>query len=305
MPAYSTHYIFATEMMPFLRTLDDMKLCEEAVLVGTQGPDIFFFHRVFSLEKSLRALGSELHRTKPSVILEFMRQYCDNMSDNKDIARSYVCGFILHYALDRRCHPFVYSLQDKLVKQGHFVNPHTAHNLIEFGMDAYLLNKRLKVDNPVTFDTAQTVTQNKIVIDEIASLYEYIIPEITAHTVTKGDITLALRDTRTVQRATHDAHGIKRAIVTVIESIAAPFSKNYKFSAMFRPRHLEKAKKYANISNRKWQSAFDKSIHTESFEDLFNLARQEAEQMLCSFLNGDDTEQITNNISFLTGVEIK
>ena len=138
MPAYSTHCIFAKEMMPFLRQNADFEINENAVLVGTQGPDIFFFHRIFPWMKgkSFRKIGSLLHRARPSDILDAMREYC-SFSQNECIAKSYIYGFILHYALDRKCHPFVYSYQEKMIKNNPATNPHTAHNIIEHSMDAY------------------------------------------------------------------------------------------------------------------------------------------------------------------------
>ena len=72
-----------------------------------------------------------------------------------------------------------------------------------------------------------------------------------------------------------------------------------------RPRDLENAKKYANINNEIWFSPFDSYKHNESFEDLFELAKQDAKIMIARFQAGDNTEEITNNISFLTGVEVK
>ena len=72
-----------------------------------------------------------------------------------------------------------------------------------------------------------------------------------------------------------------------------------------RPRDLENAKKYGNINHEIWFSPFDSYEHNESFEDLFELAKQDAKIMIARFQAGDNTEEITNNISFLTGVEVK
>ena len=50
MPAFSTHYIFAEEVMADLRRIakeNGFSLCENAVYIGSQGPDIFFFRSVF------------------------------------------------------------------------------------------------------------------------------------------------------------------------------------------------------------------------------------------------------------------
>ncbi len=89
MPAYSTHYIFAKEMMPKLYELADFELNENAVYIGTQGPDIFFFHRVLPQwkGKSRRDVGSEIHRGKFGNMLELMRNYCNESSPAPDIAK--------------------------------------------------------------------------------------------------------------------------------------------------------------------------------------------------------------------------
>lgn len=305
MPAYATHCIFARELLPFLYTTADFEIIEEAVMFGAQGPDIFFFHRVFPwmIGKPLRKIGSQLHRAKPADILKHMREYCNTVSKQKSIAKSYVYGFILHYALDRNCHPFVYSQQYEMVKKQPLTNPHTAHNLIELGADSYFLNKRFGIPDPVVFDTACTVGSNDKIMTEIGRLYAYILPKVLAINVSDDTAKIALRDMKTVQRALYDTKGIKRFFVSILETAAAPFSKNFKFSAMMRPRDLEKTKNYVNISNNKWKSPFDGSTHTESFEDLFELSKPDAESMILAFQNGADTWEITHNISFLTGVE--
>lgn len=307
MPAYSTHCIFARELLPFLYTAADFEINEEAVMFGTQGPDIFFFHRVFPwmIGKPLRKIGSQLHRAKPADILQNMRDYCNTVSTQKSIAKSYVYGFILHYALDRNCHPFVYSYQYEMVNKNPLTNPHTAHNIVELSADSYFLNALFGIPDPVVFDTACTVGTDDKTMTEIGKLYAYILPKVLDINVSDDTAKTALKDMKRVQAALYDTTGIKRFFVSILENIAAPFSKNYKFSAMMRPRDLEKAKNYVNIHKCKWKSPFDGSEHTESFEDLFELAKLDAKEMIVAFQNNADTWEITHNISFLTGVETK
>ena len=120
MPAYCTHYIFACELLPALTELAGFDLNRDAVMLGTQGPDVFFFHRIapWMPGRSQRKIGSRLHRAKPGDILDAMAEYCTRCSTEKNIARSYAYGFILHYALDRQCHPFVYAKQQELADSG-------------------------------------------------------------------------------------------------------------------------------------------------------------------------------------------
>lgn len=306
MPSFSTHYIFAKEMMPFLKDTADFNIKENTVLLGAQGPDIFFFHRVFPWMhgKSLRKCGSALHRTKPEILFENMRQYC-SISKNQDIAKSYVYGFILHYTLDRNCHPYVYYLQNEITKKYKLTNPHTAHNIVEFSMDSYLLYKRMDIREPLKFDTAKTLNSNKSETAEIGRLLEYVVSKTLNSNITDAQAETALQDIKYIQKLIFDPKGIKRILLTPLEILIAPLSRNFKFTAMMRPKDLEKAKKYANIENAKWKSPYNSDIRTESFEELFELSKDDAKRMINAFQNGKSCREITENKSFLTGVEIK
>lgn len=304
MPAFSTHYIFAKELMPKLKEFADFELNEEAVYFGTQGPDIFFFHRIFPWMpgKSLRKTGSSLHRAKPAEIIDAMDEFLKN-SENPSIAKSYIYGFILHYALDRKCHPFVYSLQDKIVNQVPGTNPHTAHNKIELAMDSMMLNNHLGISNPLSFHMDKTIGNSKSVFREIGRLYEFVINKVLKYTVSSSQIETALKDFKYVQHILFDKTQIKRIIITPLEIAASPFTNNFKLTAMLKPKDLEKAKKYGNISKAKWKSPYSSTIQNESFEELFEAAKQDACNMIADFNKGCSGLKITNNLSFLTGVE--
>lgn len=306
MPAFSTHYIFAKEMMPFLRETADFEIKEDAVYLGTQGPDIFFFHRIFPwmIGKSLTKYGSMLHRAKPEVLFEAMRAYC-KISDHPDTAKSYVYGFLLHYALDRNCHPYVYFLQNKITRQNRLTNPHSAHNTVEFSMDSYLLSKRFGIKEPEKFNTADTIKMNENTTKEIGRLLEYAVHKTIGKNMTAKQGETALTDTKLIQKICLDSGGHKRFILSFLENIIAPFSLNFKFTAMLRPRDLEKVKKYANIENRKWKSPYSDAVRHESFEELFELSKTDARNMIISFQEGKSCKEITQNKSFLTGVEVK
>ena len=75
MPAYSSHFLFANSMLKEIRQAVDFELNESAVYIGTQGPDIFYDHRALPWMhgKSLRAVGSALHRSVPSALREALR----------------------------------------------------------------------------------------------------------------------------------------------------------------------------------------------------------------------------------------
>ena len=105
MPAFATHYLFLEEMREALEKACAFDLDEKVAGVGTQGPDIFIFHRLWppvTIYKSLFGTASKLHRGKPADLFDAFAGYL-KISQNPHVARSYIYGFILHYALDRNC----------------------------------------------------------------------------------------------------------------------------------------------------------------------------------------------------------
>jgi hypothetical protein len=311
MPAFCTHYIFLEEMQEFLKENADFKFDFDSASIGTQGPDIFFFHRIlpiFMPGKSQRKVGSALHRAKPSEIFSAFKEYC-NFSPNKDIAKSYIYGFIMHYALDRRCHPYVYSLQERILKRNKHLHKSSAHNRIEMAMDTYFLNKYLGYQNPSDFDSSKTISNDFNVTEEISHLLSFVIPRVTNKHITEEEISKAINDTKKMQKLLRDKSGLLRFTARIIETIFAPIIMHFKFSSLIKPKDLENSKKYGNIDRRIWISPYDKETqHYESFEDLFKLATEDAKELIIGFnemcLGHSNGYDVTKNISFLTGIEV-
>lgn len=306
MPAFVTHDIFAKEMIPFIKKASVIDVNDNAVSVGAQGPDIFFFHRVFPwlIGKTLRKCGSALHRSSPAKLFDTMEQYC-KIAPDQSVAVSYAYGFICHYALDRNCHPYVYFLQNKMSGGTKAVNPHTAHNTVEFAMDSYILSEHKGVTEPEKFrsDTVFALSENEKT--EIGNMLSYTLNKVINKTISPKQCVTAIDDTLYTQRACYDPGGIKKSILSVLDIITAPLSNNFKLSAMLRPKDLEKAKKYANIEHNKWSSPFAKGTRRESFDDLYEMSLSDAKNMITAFIKGENGEAFTGNKSFLTGVEIQ
>lgn len=306
MPAYSTHYIFAKEMMPKLHELADFELNENAVYLGTQGPDIFFFHRVLPWwkGKSKRGSGSAMHRGKFGDMLDLMRAYCSE-SEKADIAKSYTYGMILHFALDTKCHPFVYYLQNKICEQSPKTHPFSVHNMIELGLDSLMLHERLGVENPKAFKTANTFNFTEEEKEEAARTLHSVQSAIPDSPFTVEDAMLAFEDTKRMQEILIDDRDTKKNIFGVIEKIAAPATKNFRVTVFMRPKDLEKTKKYANINNGRWESPYENGERHESFFELFDSAKPRAAEIIEGFNKGVSGYELTHNLSFLTGVEVK
>ena len=311
MPAFATHYIFLKEMAPVIKEESDFSFDEEAAGIGTQGPDIFLFHRLwppFTIYKALMGTASALHKSRAGELFDAFAEYL-TFAPNKDVAKSYIYGFILHYALDRNCHPYVYAFQNQITAENKKIHPLAAHNVVEHSMDSYLLDKHLGIYPPSEFDPASTFSSDDFVLDEIAHLLHFVISKCLESEVSEKEIKRAIRDTAKLQDTLADRKGGATRLAHFLEVPLGPITHYFKLSASIKPKDLEKAKKYANINNEVWISPYAEGERKESFEELFERSKLDAAKLLDGFeavckgeLSG---YEVTNNISFLTGLEVK
>lgn len=310
MPAFATHYIFLDELKEELLKKADFEFDFKVGGVGCQGPDIFLFHRLwppFKIYKSLSSVSSALHRGKSEKQFEAFRDYLD-ISENRDIAKSYIYAYILHYALDRNCHPYVYARQDEMTAVNKHIHPLAAHNIVEHAVDTYLLYHRCGIYPPSLFDSKATFTDSTAAYNEISRLMNFVIKRATERDVSEDEITRAITDTADLQDMLRDEKGNIRRIANGIETPLGPLIKNFKFSASIKPKDLEIADNCANIKNKAWTSPYDKTTHSDSFEELFERAKVDALGLIDGFealCRGEKTAyEVTGNISFLSGLEV-
>lgn len=115
MPETYAHYAFGREVLKKV----DFSL-KEIILrnidlynIGLHGPDIFFYYKPFSKNK-ISDLGHEQHSQISSFFFNKARNTI-NQSENKEAAISYISGFICHFMLDSKCHPYINRLVNNLV----------------------------------------------------------------------------------------------------------------------------------------------------------------------------------------------
>lgn len=120
-----------------------------------------------------------------------------------------------------------------------------------------------------------------------------------------SDAELAIEDTKHAQHLLTDADGKKAAFLKKAEKLAAPFTNNFKISSFIRNDDLENDIKCVNINNKAWKSPFSGKISRQSFFDLYDYSKKDALKMISDFNLGLCGKEITGNLSFLTGTEVK
>ena len=136
MPAVYTHYRFGkaveTQLPNYLQEI--LQERREAFALGTQGPDILFYHK-FMQENAVRQRGWDLHAVAAEdFFVNAAKEIALAKTNNEPLLSAltaYVCGFLCHFTLDISCHPYIDNHS-----QGTFT-----HGKIESELDKYFLRK--------------------------------------------------------------------------------------------------------------------------------------------------------------------
>ncbi len=165
MPAVYAHLQYGNEVAkslpPILGAL--IEKYPEAFALGTQGPDILFYHEPLK-KNALRSKGSALHKVsgnrffseQAEKLLKLGNSLAEIIERDGGAYASYVCGFLCHFTLDVSCHPYVNEKTSEEV----------SHFKIESEFDKFLLKQD---DLPIRgYNTAAPILDQNGVKEAVA-----------------------------------------------------------------------------------------------------------------------------------------
>lgn len=304
MPAIITHDRFAHEMLgrpatSFISTEEE----KNAFLLGSQGPDPLFFCVISPALAPYKGLGSLMHDKKPAELMSVMSTIATKCPSNSQaVVRAFSAGFLCHYLLDRRAHPFVYAqqyafcnagIEGLIAKDGHEV-----HAVIESELDEYILYTHTgltiatyKPYKEILKASEQTLAAlSHALCSALWETYEKLSP---ASLFSKS-----VHNYRRVQFATYSPFGVKRHLYGAVERKF----RNHSFAQAFchRPYALEESA-FGNHDNHTWTNPFTGETSTASFDDLFEGALEEANTLIPSFVAGltrEEAHALTKDLNF-------
>lgn len=310
MPAFTTHYLLVKSIEDRIQECDrNLKINEPALVLGAQGPDIFFFHRVWKMiwGGNLEALGDAMHQCETSKLFVLMKEYLTNEKCDKDIVESYIYGFLSHYALDRNGHPFIFSIQDKIIKEGHYEHymPSSVHGYVESMIDVEMLKNELGETDGRAFKGQDYISTDENLIEELSKLMAHVVPRMFGINNDIEEYRTAYRDTTLVQKLLYDPNDKKK---NFLKKVGKPIRKKIgpKITGMMRPEKCDTRWDYMNYSHTEWAMVYDKTKKfTTSFVDIFNIAKDDTINLINAF-NCDDTAKairdVAGDMSFDTGL---
>ena len=304
MPACITHYQFALRVMSKLNKSGIKIPDADMVLIGAQGPDIFYFHRVLPWEfgKSHADIGIKLHRGSPARLFESFRKVLNSQKSKHDAVLSYIMGFFCHYAIDRAAHPYIYWAQEKLAEHDpkYGKKPVQYHFRIESALDTIVLRRETgRLISKFSLTSVLPKNRNSC-YETVGQIYNQLLSRLYGLSIPAELLARAPGDMRQALFFMDDKAMLRQKLVfRPIEKLAGlgPFA-----TSLLRPLDTD-GWDYANLARAEWENPYDKKITSSySFFDIYNLAVAEAFDMITDFIealpDGKSMLEITQDRGF-------
>lgn len=283
-----THWVFGKRVLDNLKNDSAMpNILREEFLLGSQGPDILFFHRLLPWlpGRALKGFGNAIHDDVPSKFFEaLLDSTCEPQQPHYDAAMSYALGMCCHYALDSAAHPYVNWCVDYLADNDPRGRKFKYHGEIESMLDIMTLRQ---YENSTTseLDLKECFPQGENTRETVARIYEYIIERLYGVSISSRQALQLTGDARAVAAFLSDRTLVKRPVIEFAENILSPYGLPGGIVSAYMRSLTEKLNfDYGNVCNNQWynpQSPDETS--SESFYEIFERALENAVKICCAF----------------------
>lgn len=273
MPACLTHHYFAHEVMKLLpeNTIADVTAFDW----GAQGPDFLFCHRYLPWMKgrSLKEYGNKIHSDPPSATFDILRRFVNSHTDPS--YRSYVYGFLCHYALDTSAHPFVNFFSQQYQAERPYETTGTLHGEIESSLDTIILRSEAGT-LPTEVNLKRMFPKNEVVQRRIARLYSDLLFHLYGENIPEQEVLVATKDAHLVFTLLTDRTTLKKKVFNILEK-----GKAHTISSHIVPLTEDPNIDYANLQHLSWDNRGEDSC--EDFFQIYQRAQEKAVTLITSF----------------------
>jgi hypothetical protein len=282
--------------------IDNIKLYDFA----TAGPDPFFFVSFWNGKKNKESLnfGNFMHKNKTR---DFFIKLID-VSKKDEKMFSYLCGFIAHYALDLKAHPYVfyhtgvYNKDDITTLQYRGL-----HTVLERGMDTYIIKKHY-YKNPNRFK----IYKHVLTLKKLDESLKPSVNEVFKKVFNKSDgfehVNKSIKDQRKFYKFIYDPFGIKNKLLAKLDNNKSSLDLK---TLSYYGKEIKDVDIF-NLNKNKWTNPADVTItSSESFFELFDSALEDCIKMIkVAYEVVFEIKEINLNnyflnLSYLTGLDVE
>lgn len=278
MPGLITHYICGQSVLN--NSNDDLKdilkKYEGIYNIGTQGPDMFFFYLPGHIRKSTKFLGIEMHNTNTGGFISSLIECSKELEgEDKDIALSYICGYLTHYALDANTHPYIYY-KTGFRRKGDMLNaPKYSfyHRRFETSIDIMLL-KLLSGKKPANKGLWEVLVSDSRENHVIANLLSKSLEMAYGRKISPEYLADAIKYMVNITRLIQSKGGRKKRFMELVEDFGITDDN---ISNLFHIQNIEEKLDFLNLEKNTWSNPWDNDVkYDESFVELYNKGVEEA-----------------------------
>ncbi len=311
MPGLVTHYIFGHSVLNKLNKEDRESINKhfEIVNIGTQGPDMFFYYLPGLIKQSTKELGLIMHKKNINNFFREILVELDKLEGNdREIAFSYIAGYLSHYALDYNTHKYIYY-KTGFRQKGNIIksNKHSLlHKKLETNIDI-MLYKALSEEHSSkgkAWKILDASVEDAVIITMVMSR---AIERVYGRYINTSDIKNSILYMKNITKFL----GVKDDRIRLHRRLKKDLTITSNEINMINDMQKKLGIDYFNLRNNIWYSPCDLvEQHTESFLDLYFEGEKVCVKIITAlfdFCDGeksiDEIMDIIGNFSMATGLD--
>ncbi|MFA9397700.1 MAG: zinc dependent phospholipase C family protein, partial [Clostridiaceae bacterium] len=281
---------------------------QSVFLLGSQGPDIFFYTDLRNNREKYYNYAELLHSEKTKKFMEESFEFLKNNTENDDDYEkmlAYLLGFLCHFALDSKVHPFIYYYSGVNDGKDEATKKYTYHHKrLEIILDAIMI-ERLQGKNAYSYRAYNLLNLNGEFPEVFENYYSYIMDKVYDEKMECEAIKKSFEGMVYYHKLLYDRWNIKKYLVKLIgiHKKDSPVV-NYANSA-FYPRKIND-RDYLNESKNIWHHPVTNVDNNQSFVDLFYEAVDNSIKYIKkaeNYLYKNGELDIIQNLSYSTGMD--
>lgn len=303
MPASYIHICAASDAV-LKWAPEDEKINLNAVLAGAEGPDPLFYSFITKKgAQSLPDVASRMHKTRTGAFLDELA----GNAGSSPLLKSFVYGFLSHYATDTVCHPYIYT--KSVADDGSLSN--NKHCKYEHSVETYVYRRKGNmVGLPKQLEGYARLSGAEK--KEIAVLMSKSISAVFPETpVSVAEVRKSFRDAVFFSRLLRNCALKKRSLLLSIAKklpiaglVDSHLLVNAPVTAFDKPFEVSgyRWEDMLNKDHKEWRSRWEPDVvRTESFDELFGKSVERSKALMAGTKAFFDGKMSAGDFSALHG----